>query len=661
MPFQPTLGIVVVNYGSSALLSQNLAPLSDELAAGSDRSPVVVVVDNPTTTQERTEVKRMAADHGWIVEGPGTNLGFGAGANLGAARALADGADLLLVLNPDATIDSVSLARLVEVVVAAPMTLAGPVIRTSDGQVWFDGAGLDPQTGRIVGSADLGRPGIEPWLTGACLLISAQLWNLVDGFDDDYFLYWEDLDLSRRVREEGGELLVVPEATAVHDEGGTQGLTSTSRAKSTIYYYFNIRNRMLYADKFLTRAGRRRWLWHSLPEAWQVLLRGGRRQFLHDRSGLRAAATAVVDGARGVVGPRADPGAIRRDKASSGHGVVGRSDGPRLQVLQTYMAPLPFHNPYVKLHDRSLEDTGEAQVLHFDWRTALFGTYDVVHAHWPEDVLEATTRAKGWGKRGCMALWLILLRARGIPIVRTVHNLELPTGSDPIKRALLKAVDRQTAYRVLISETTPKPSGPHSVVLHGHYIEWLAENPRSERVDGRIAYFGLVRRYKNVEALARAFRNTCQDHPDWSLRISGKPSSDELVDALERLVCDDPRVGMTLRYLSDAEIVTTVSEATLVVLPYREMHNSGALLTALSLGRPVLVPDNAANRAVAAEVGSGWVHLYSGDLTARHLEDAMDAARGQLSSARPDLSRRAWDVSAAGHLAAYSAALAGAR
>ncbi|MDO5697694.1 MAG: glycosyltransferase [Dermatophilus congolensis] len=663
LPRDRRVGIVVVNYGSSDLLASNLARVASEAAAHPDLpEPVVVVVDNPTDETERAAVRELCQRHGWILETPPTNIGFGAGANLGATAALEAGAGILLMLNPDAYVDARSLARLADVVTAEPMTLAAPVITTSTGEVWFDGAGVETATGAMTGSDRMHEPGVEPWLTGACLAASAHLWTTVGGFDDDYFLYWEDVDLSRRVREAGGALRVVADASAVHDEGGTQGLDQRSRAKSQTYYYYNIRNRMLYAAKFLTPAARRRWLLASVPEAWAVLLRGGRRQFVQSRQPLVTAAKAVADGAATRTGTRGSGGRLARagtsraisSNTTSGAGVQTRP----LRVLQSYSTPLEFHNPYVKLMDSSLEASGRAEVLHFSWRNALLGDYDVLHVHWPEDVFDATTPLKAAGKRVTMALWLARLAARRTAIVRTVHNLDLPSGMDQVKRRLILALDTMTTYRVLISETTPRPDGPHGIVLHGHYIDWLADQPRSQQVPGRIAYFGLVRRYKNVEALAQAFAQTRDTHPEWSLTISGRPSSDDLVASIEAIIDGDPRVTTTLRYLTDAEVVADVTACELVVLPYKEMHNSGSLLTTLSLGRPALVPENATNRAVADEVGPGWVHFYSGELAASDLERVMDDLRENPPTGAPDLSRRDWDVSAAGHLAAYEAALA---
>lgn len=636
--------IVVVNYGDTGLLEQNLVTLAEK------RPDVgVVVVDNYTSPANAADVDAICARYGWGAHLSPTNLGFGGGMNAGVELAIARGATRLLLLNPDATMDEESLSRLEAHVDAEPMVAVSPRVLTTAGTPWFEGAGLDVRDGTMVGPERLGEPDIEPWLSGACLMLSAVLWHRVGGFDDSYFLYWEDVDLSRRIREAGGGLRVVGDAVAVHDEGATHG-TGGSRAKSDLYYYYNVRNRLRYAQAHLTPAARRRWMASSPVQAREVLLRGGRRQFLDSRSGLWAAAAGVRDGLAGRWGPRGGQ-SPRRDDA------LGGRDGRPLRVLMTYMQPLPFHNPYVKMHDQSLERTGQVEVLHFDWRTALSGRYDVVHSHWPEDIFAASSPLKAAGKRVAAAAWLAVLAVKNIPVVQTVHNLELPDDKDPIKRAMLRHIHAIAEHRILISDTTPPPDGPYSVVLHGHYADWFAEHPKPEPIPGRIAYVGLVRRYKNVEALASVFTATRESHPEWSLEIAGNPSNDDLAEAVARILEGDERAQLLLRYLEDTEVVRVVTSAQLIVLPYKEMHNSGTVLTALSLGRPVLVPDNATNRDIAAEVGPGWVHTFSGELTAADLEWAMMAVADQPRKPAPDLSRRDWEVSAAGHLEAFRSAL----
>ncbi len=117
-------------------------------------------------------------------------------------------------------------------------------------------------------------------------------------------------------------------------------------------------------------------------------------------------------------------------------------------------------------------------------------------------------------------------------------------------------------------------------------------------------------------------------------------------------------MDLSLEFLSDAELVDVVSSSALLVLPYSHMHNSGSVLAGLSLDTPVLVPANATNADLAAEVGAGWVLQYEGELTSADLVAALAAAEAEGRSASPDLSRRDWPAAAAAHVAAYREAVA---
>lgn len=291
------LALIVVSYASAALLAQHLLR-----TVASVRPEHVVVVDNRSTDAERAAVRRLADAHDWVLIAPAANLGFGGGVNAGVAAARALGARDLLVLNPDAHIDAASVGALRAAADADGLAMLAPVIRDADGGTWFAGADLYLDDGATRSRAQRGRfAGAErwEWLSGACLWIPEEAWELTGGFDEDYFLYWEDVDLSRRLVERGGRIRVVPEAVAVHDEGGThRDAGQRGRAKSSVYYYFNIRNRMLFAVKHLDRSGVARWRSQLLPSAREVLLRGGRRQLLRSTLPVRAAWRGVADARR---------------------------------------------------------------------------------------------------------------------------------------------------------------------------------------------------------------------------------------------------------------------------------------------------------------------------------------------------------------------------
>jgi len=289
-----SLGLVVVNYGSAHLLADNLVAS----AARAD-ADVVVVVDNPTGPEERARVRALAREHDWRVVEPDRNLGFGGGVNAGVEAALSAGVRDLVVLNPDAVL----LPGCVEQLRAADPahdTVCAPRIVTSEGTTWFEGADVYLDDGVTRGRSK--RPRFDgarrwEWLTGACLWIPVEVWRVVGGFDEEYFLYWEDVDFSRRVVDAGARLAVVSEAVAVHDEGGTQGRAAGAAAKSESYYYFNIRNRMLFARKHLSADDARAWGDAIWPSAREVLLRGGRKQFLLSpapwRGGVRGVRAAL--------------------------------------------------------------------------------------------------------------------------------------------------------------------------------------------------------------------------------------------------------------------------------------------------------------------------------------------------------------------------------
>lgn len=329
--------------------------------------------------------------------------------------------------------------------------------------------------------------------------------------------------------------------------------------------------------------------------------------------------------------------------------------GPRLVVQQSFPDPRPTTNPYIVMLKRSIESEPGVELRTFTWRGALLGRYDVFHVHWPEILVAGRSPGRALIRQALTLGLLGKLWATGTPVVRTVHNLEMPSGITRRERALLRAFDRRTALRIRLNEVTEfSTQDAFETILHGHYRDWFAACPRSSPRAGSLAYFGLIRRYKNVERLLEVFGTAVGD---LSLHVVGKPSTPELAFALMAQAWDDSRVELELDFVADAELVRIATEAELVVLPYQEMHNSGGVLTALSLDRPVLVPRTAVNESLAQEVGDGWVIQYDDDLSLAALRGAVDAVAERRPVQRPDLSARDWDSVGRRHVDAYRRAL----
>ena len=335
-----------------------------------------------------------------------------------------------------------------------------------------------------------------------------------------------------------------------------------------------------------------------------------------------------------------------------------RSRSTPLRVLMSFKEPTSRTNPYITQLRDSLAATDGVTPIPWTWKGALTEPVDVFHAHWPESLIEQRGKVSTLGRRVLYGLFLLRLQLQGAPVVRTVHNIDLPQGISRFDRFLLRWTERLTRARIVLNEFTPVPADQPSVLIeHGDYRRWFARYDVSAPVAGRVLFFGKIRRYKNVDGLIEAF-TAIEDHPDWTLRVVGSPSSDELAGRLRELAEGDPRVTLGLGFVEDPDLAREAGEATIVVLPYPEMHNSGSVLAALSFDRPVLVPDNDFNRALDAEVGPGWVLRYAGDLTAGDIEAAVTAAQ-ERTGGRPDLSRRDWGRAGDRHAAVYRQALEG--
>lgn len=323
------LAIVVVNFRSHELIDTNLgaAQLLTERFK-------VFIVDNFSTVHELNAVTDVCRRHGWQLVALSHNSGFGTAVNAGIAKAALAGCGCYLVLNPDVVVSRAVIEELHENSVREPMSLITPRLVDSNGGNFFRGSLMELTTGRLVsmcagapptdggvvhhrggiaGSAAAGRrhhvvPPTSEWLTAACLMINERLLLEIGGFSDDYFLYWEDVELSYRATLAGATLVVRHDLLAVHDEGGTQGSRRTG-AKSNIYYRYNCRNRLVFAAQHLSRRQVVCWIIATPRASWEILLRGGRRQLLHSPrplisavvgslSGLRVASRALVVGSK---------------------------------------------------------------------------------------------------------------------------------------------------------------------------------------------------------------------------------------------------------------------------------------------------------------------------------------------------------------------------
>lgn len=295
------LAVIVVNYNSHGLLATHLA------GTGLESVPAhLVIVDNSEDAAEREATAALCRQHGWDYVPAGGNIGFGAGANLGAARAMDLGLTELMFLNPDAWIEVGDARSLWEACRRDPLVARSPAIHRPDGRVWFSMGSILLRNGRLRTSAGSGPPSGPTWLTGTCLVVSSLLWQRTGGFDERYFLYWEDVDLSWRIVHSGGQLQVDAGLGAQHLVGATQ----PGAGKSPEFIYYNSRNRLLFAALHLTRRQQVGWLIGTPRITWELVGLGG-RSVVSLRAGLRGTCSGVIR-LLGAPSMRRRPGTVSR-------------------------------------------------------------------------------------------------------------------------------------------------------------------------------------------------------------------------------------------------------------------------------------------------------------------------------------------------------------
>ncbi|TGD99495.1 glycosyltransferase family 2 protein [Methylobacterium nonmethylotrophicum] len=230
----PALDVVIVNWNGGALLRACLASLAAaESALGDDLALRVVVVDNASTDGSLDDLPLLR--HGPEVIANPDNQGFGRACNAGAARGRAPA---ILFLNPDARVTAGSLAGAHAALMADPGTgIVGARLLDEDGRVQRSCA-RRPTAGSLIGQAllldrarlvpshfmtewDHGEDRAVDQVMGAFLMIRRPLFASLGGFDERFFVYYEDVDLCARAWGAGAAVRHLAGISVRHEGQGT--------------------------------------------------------------------------------------------------------------------------------------------------------------------------------------------------------------------------------------------------------------------------------------------------------------------------------------------------------------------------------------------------------------------------------------------------------
>jgi N-acetylglucosaminyl-diphospho-decaprenol L-rhamnosyltransferase len=258
------IAVIIVTYDSAQLTIESLRSVEQE------RSTVglnirAFVIDN--ASGDLPIIAQAVKNWGWsswvaLIAAP-KNGGFGYGNNLGIERAFSEGPpDFIYLLNPDAQVRSGAIGSLVRFLEARPYVgIAGGSFEnllSVDTSVAFRFPGLfsELDSGLEFGAITWllqrwvvpRRMGDKPepvdWICGASMMIRPAVLNAIGGFDENYFLYFEETDFCYRAKQAGFSTWYVPESRVMHIAGQSTKVTDlTNGPRRLPDYWFDSRRR----------------------------------------------------------------------------------------------------------------------------------------------------------------------------------------------------------------------------------------------------------------------------------------------------------------------------------------------------------------------------------------------------------------------------------
>jgi GT2 family glycosyltransferase len=224
---------VIVTHNSAS----DISPLIDDLRVAADHLRLRVVVVDNQSSDGTSDIVRTHMDVRLIESTE--NLGYAGGINAG--QPFADPCDAVLILNPDLALAPDTVTRMLAAASADRIGAVVPLVLNADSETFFS-LRREPSFSRAIGDALLGgkfrwRPGFlsqidtrpssyveahdVDWATGAALLIPSAIAREVGAWNEEFFLYSEEIDYFRRIRESGRVVRFEPSAVVEHRGRGS--------------------------------------------------------------------------------------------------------------------------------------------------------------------------------------------------------------------------------------------------------------------------------------------------------------------------------------------------------------------------------------------------------------------------------------------------------
>lgn len=261
----PSIAVIIVNWNTKDLLAQCIRSVLE--TTGESISPQIIVVDNASTDgsvemleKEFPMISALEMD---------SNMGFAKANNVAIGRVLKSSKppDYLLFLNSDIILSEKAINHIVDALeVNDKIAVAGPALILKDGSYQTGSAGfrVSPYSGFIYFSLlfkilplpfakglyidqkryhNCDGPVMVGWLSGACFLVRSSVIREVGGWDESFFMYAEDVELSDRITDAGWKIAYLPQVRVLHHHGASSTHMEIPNTKWLITLFQFIRSK----------------------------------------------------------------------------------------------------------------------------------------------------------------------------------------------------------------------------------------------------------------------------------------------------------------------------------------------------------------------------------------------------------------------------------
>lgn len=270
-------------------------------------------------------------------------------------------------------------------------------------------------------------------------------------------------------------------------------------------------------------------------------------------------------------------------------------DGLEFHDIKPIQSQKPFFLPL----SRIVIQNNNIDVIHFDWLYEFYMVRDFTSNKIVNTFLTI-------GRTIQFIIDLLIVRLLGIHLVWTVHNTYHHDADYQSIEKILNVIVANLARSLVVKCDAAKHTirdlyrvrndAKIKTIPDGNYIDaYPNEIDKNEARDELnigdefvYLYFGLIRPYKGVNQLIHEFKKL--DDNNVALWIVGKPKSESIRERIRSQTSQDDRINAKLEFIDDKDVQYYMNLADVLVLPYRDILNSGSVHLGLSFGKPIIAP-----------------------------------------------------------------------